>query len=227
MDPLLLVVDDEPPIRDYLTRCGNGVGFRVISCQDGREALEFLDTQSADMAIVDLCMPHVDGLEVIRAIRRKDPHCQVVLMSGASGRITDAVEAIKLGARDYLQKPFKLESLQTLLTDVRRGIDKRKNALILESQIASEAELSGMIGRSPVMEEVFAMIRRLAPHVKTALINGESGTGKDMVAVALHRMGRRADKEFLAFSCSGVTELMAESDLFGHVHGAFQGATED
>jgi DNA-binding NtrC family response regulator len=227
MDPLLLVVDDEPPIREYLTRCGNGSGFRVITCQDGREALDFLDTQSADMAIVDLCMPNVDGLEVIRAIRRKDPHCQVVLMSGASGRITDAVEAIKLGARDYLQKPFKLESLQTLLTDVRQGIDKRKSALLLESQIASESELCGMVGRSPVMQELFAMIRRLGPHVKTALVTGESGTGKDMVAAALHQTGRRAGKELLAFSCSGVTEMMAESDLFGHVHGAFQGATED
>ena len=192
MDPLLLVVDDEPPIREYLTRCGNGSGFRVITCQDGREALDFLDKQSADMAIVDLCMPNVDGLEVIRAIRRKDPHCQVVLMSGASGRITDAVEAIKLGARDYLQKPFKLESIQTLLTDVRQGIDKRKSALLLESRIASESELCGMVGRSPVMQELFAMIRRLAPHVKTALITGESGTGKDMVAAALHQTGRRA-----------------------------------
>jgi DNA-binding response OmpR family regulator len=129
MDPLLLVVDDEPPIREYLTRCGNGSGFRVVTCEDGLQALAFLDTQSADMVLVDLCMPHVDGLEVIRAIRGKDPHCQVVLMSGASGRITDAVEAIKLGARDYLQKPFKMQTLQAVLSDVRQGIDKRKRAL--------------------------------------------------------------------------------------------------
>jgi DNA-binding NtrC family response regulator len=172
-------------------------------------------------------MPHVDGLQVIRAIRSKDPHCQVVLMSGASGRITDAVEAIKLGARDYLQKPFKMQTLQALLTDVRQGIDKRKSALALENQLAGEFQLCGMVGRSAPMQELFAMVRRLAPHVKTALITGESGTGKDMVAAALHQLGRRADKEFLAFSCSGVTEQMAESDLFGHVHGAFPGATED
>jgi len=226
MEPLLLVVDDEPPIREYLTRCGSSSGFRVITCQDGREALDFLDKQSADMALVDLCMPHVDGLEVIRAIRQKDPHCQVVLMSGASGRITDAVEAIKLGARDYLQKPFKMQTLQTLLTDVRQGIDKRKGALALESKLASEFELCGMVGRSAQMQELFAMIRRLAPHVKTALVTGDSGTGKDLVAAALHQLGKRADKELLTFSCSGVTEQMAESDLFGHVQGAFQGATD-
>jgi DNA-binding NtrC family response regulator len=227
MDPLLLVVDDEPPIREYLTRCGNGSGFRVVTCEDGLQALNFLETQSADMALVDLCMPHVDGLQVIRAIRSKDPHCQVVLMSGASGRITDAVEAIKLGARDYLQKPFKMQTLQALLSDVRQGIDKRKSALALENQLANEVQLCGMVGRSAPMQELFAMIRRLAPHVKTALITGESGTGKDMVAAALHQLGRRADKEFLAFSCSGVTEQMAESDLFGHVPGAFPGATEE
>jgi DNA-binding NtrC family response regulator len=227
MDPLLLVVDDEPPIREYLTRCGTGSGFRVVTCEDGLQALSFLETQSADMALVDLCMPHVDGLQVIRAIRGKDPHCQVVLMSGASGRITDAVEAIKLGARDYLQKPFKMQTLQALLSDVRQGIDKRKTALALENQLASEFQLCGMVGRSAPMQELFAMVRRLAPHVKTALITGESGTGKDMVAGALHQLGRRAEKEFLAFSCSGVTEQMAESDLFGHVHGAFPGATED
>lgn len=148
-------------------------------------------------------------------------------MSGDSGRITDAVEAIKLGARDYLMKPFELASLERLLTDVRNGIERRKNALAIERQLASEFELCGMIGRSAVMQGLFALIRRLAPHVKTALVTGESGTGKDLVAAALHQLGPRSTREFLAFSCSGVAEPLAESDLFGHVHGAFAGATED
>ncbi len=224
--PLLLVVDDEPSICHFLTRCAEARGFGVVCCSDGQEALDYLEQHSVDVALIDLRMPLVGGLEVLRVIREKDPHCQVVLMSGA-GTIHDAVEAIKLGARDYLQKPFDMAVLATLLDQIRGDVDKRKTVLALREQLGRETEFCGMTGHSPVMHELFNLIRRLAPHVKTALITGESGTGKELVARALHRLGPRSERQFLIVNCSGLAEALGESDLFGHVAGAFPGATVD
>lgn len=224
--PLLLVVDDEPSIREFLSDYAGFSGFRVATCGSGPEALAFLERQAADLALVDLRMPQVDGLEVIRAMRHKDPHCQVVLMSGV-GTIATAVEAIKLGARDYLEKPFDPVALQTLLDAVRKDIESRRNTLALQNQLEPAFEFCGMVGRSPVIQDLFGLIRRLAPHVKTALIIGETGTGKELVARALHRLGPRHAANFVTVGCAGLAEGYGESELFGHVRGAFAGATED
>jgi DNA-binding NtrC family response regulator len=225
-EPRLLLVDDEYPVREILARYARGCGFEVDACSDGRQALEHLEANSADVALVDLRMPHLNGLEVLRTIREKDAHCQVVLMSGA-GTIGDAVEAIKLGARDYFQKPFELHVFRTLLDQVKRDFERRKNVLEIESRLVPELDFCGMIGRGAIMQELFGLIGRLAPHVKTALITGESGSGKELVAHALHRLGPRAPRELVTVDCPGLTDSQAESDLFGHVHGAFPGATED
>jgi DNA-binding NtrC family response regulator len=224
--PLLLVVDDDASIREFLTDYAGFCGFRVESCRDGREALDLLDRQSADVALVDLRMPQIDGLEVIRLMRQKDPHCQVVLMSGV-GTIGAAVEAIKLGARDYLEKPFEPAVLEALLHDIKSTIDSRKQAVALQHPLVPAFEFCGMLGRSAVMQELFDLVRRLAPHVKALFITGESGTGKEMVARAVHQLGPRFAGEFVAIGCAGLAESHGESELFGHVHGAFPGATED
>ena len=225
-EPRLLLVDDEPPVREILARYARGCGFEVAACSDGRQALQHLEQQSADVALVDLRMPDLDGLQVLRTIRQRDPHCQVILMSGA-GSIGDAVEAIKLGALDYFQKPFELHVLRTLLDQVKRDFESRKHMLALESKLVPELDFAGMIGRSAPMQEMFGLVRRLAPHVKTALITGDSGTGKELVAHALHRLGPRSSRTLVSVNCPGLTEAQADSDLFGHVHGAFPGATED
>jgi DNA-binding NtrC family response regulator len=171
-------------------------------------------------------MPDVGGLDVLRAIREIDPRCQAVLMTGYAS-VETAVEAIKLGASDYLSKPLDFARLEQLLISVRDDLERRRSLLSIEGDVARRLEFCGMIGRGPVMQDLFGMIRRLAPHVRTALVTGETGTGKELVARALHRMGPRKDKRFVAVNCSAVVETLFESELFGHVRGAFTGATDN
>jgi DNA-binding NtrC family response regulator len=223
--PSLVVVDDEQGILDVVSRFGRRAGFDVIACSGGREAIAQLQTRSADIAMVDLRMPDIGGLDVIRAIREIDPHCQAVLMTGFA-TVDTAVEAIKLGAMDYLSKPLDFARLEQLLASVKEEIERRRNLLAMESDVARHLEFCGMIGRGPVMHELFGMIRRLAPHVRTALITGETGTGKELVARALHQTGPRRERRFVTVNCSAVVETLFESELFGHVRGAFTGATD-
>jgi DNA-binding NtrC family response regulator len=185
-----------------------------------------LGTRHADVALVDLRMPDLGGLDVIRAIRDLDPRCQTVLMTGYAA-VETAVEAVKLGAMDYLSKPLDFGRLDQLLTTVREETERRRTLLALEGDVAKRLEFCGMVGRVPVMQELFSMIRRLAPHVRAALITGETGTGKELVARALHQSSPRRDRRFVTVSCSAVTETLFESELFGHVRGAFAGATEN
>ncbi len=223
--PTLVVVDDEQGILDVVSRFARRTGFDVIPCSGGRDAIAQLQTRRADVAMVDLRMPDIGGLDVIRAIREIDPHCQAVLMTGYAS-VDTAVEAIKLGAMDYLSKPLDFGRLQLLLTTVRDDIEKRRSLLEIEGDVAKRLEFCGMIGRGPLMQDLFGMIRRLAPHVRTALITGETGTGKELVARALHQTGPRRDRRFVTVNCSAVVETLFESELFGHVRGAFTGATD-
>jgi DNA-binding NtrC family response regulator len=223
--PTLVVVDDEQGILDVVSRFARRTGFDVIPCSGGRDAIAQLQIRRADVAMVDLRMPDIGGLDVIRAIREIDPHCQAVLMTGYAS-VDTAVEAIKLGAMDYLSKPLDFGRLQLLLTSVRDEIERRRSLLTIEGDVAKRLEFCGMIGRSPLMQELFGMIRRLAPHVRTALITGETGTGKELVARALHQTGPRHDRKFVTVNCSAVVETLFESELFGHVRGAFTGATD-
>ncbi len=224
--PVLLVVDDEPGILDVIGRLARRTGFEVVACAGGMQALAHLGTKHADVALVDLRMPDLSGLDVIRAIRDLDPRCQTVLMTGYA-TVETAVEAIKLGASDYLSKPLDFQRLEQLLTDIREDIERRRSVLALESDLARRLEFCGMIGRGPAIQELFAVIRRLAPHVRTALVTGETGTGKELVARALHRIGPRRDRRFVTVNCSAVVETLFESELFGHMRGAFTGATEN
>ncbi len=224
--PLLVVVDDEQGILDVVSRFARRAGFDVVTCAGGRDAIAQLQVRRADLVMVDLRMPDVGGLDVLKAIREIDPQCQAVLMTGYAS-VDTAVEAIKLGAMDYLSKPLDFARVQQLLATVRDDIDRRRSVLALEGDVARRLEFCGMIGRGPVMQELFGMIRRLAPHVRTALITGETGTGKELVARALHSTGPRRDRRFVAVNCSAVVEALFESELFGHVRGAFTGATEN
>jgi DNA-binding NtrC family response regulator len=224
--PLLMVIDDEQGILDVVGRFAQRAGYEAITCSSGRDAIAQLQLRRADLVMVDLRMPDVGGLDVLRAIREIDPRCQAVLMTGYAS-VDTAVEAIKLGAMDYLSKPLDFTRLEQLLASVRDDIERRRNLLAAESDMARRLEFAGMIGRGPVMQELFGMIRRLAPHVRTALITGETGTGKELVARALHRTGPRKDRRFVTVNCSAVVETLFESELFGHMRGAFTGATEN
>jgi two-component system, NtrC family, response regulator AtoC len=223
--PVLLVVDDEVSVLTLIRRFAEREGFEVITCTDGRQALEIAESRRPDLVMVDLRMPDVAGLEIVRALRDADAKAMIVLMTGY-GSIDSAVEAVKLGAADYLTKPFDLERLRHTFSTVREETERRAKMMAFDREVAARLEFAGMIGRSPAMQEVFDLIRRLAPHVRAALISGETGTGKELVAQALHNYGPRKARRFVAVNCSAVVETLFESELFGHVRGAFTGATE-
>jgi two-component system response regulator HydG len=144
----------------------------------------------------------------------------------AYAAVDSAVEAIKLGAREYLTKPFDFDRLRQVLGDIRLELERRAQVVALESQVARQLEFCGMLGRSPAMQDVFSLIQRLAPHAKVVLLTGETGTGKELAARAFHQAGTRRGKPFVTINCSAVVDTLFESELFGHVRGAFTGAME-
>jgi DNA-binding NtrC family response regulator len=224
--PLIVIVDDEEGILDVVSRVAQRAGYDAMTYSNGRDAIAALKTHRADLVLVDLRMPEVGGLDVLRAIRDGNPRCQAVLMTGYAS-VDTAVEAIKLGATDYLSKPLDFGRLEELLATVRDDLERRRQLLSIESDVAKRLEFCGMIGRGAIMQELFGMIRRLAPHVRTALVTGETGTGKELVARALHHLGPRRERRFVTVNCSAVVESLFESELFGHVRGAFTGATDN
>src|SRR3954453_13498012 len=223
--PLLLVVDDELPVLKVVERLAAKAGFDVAPCASGAEAMRTLMRKPADLAMVDLRMPDVNGLDLLRQIRSSVPGCEVILMT-AYAAVDSAVEAIKLGAREYLTKPFDFDRLRQVLGDIRAELERRAQILALESQVARQLEFCGMLGRSPLMQEVFSLIQRLAPHAKVVLLSGETGTGKELAARAFHQGGTRRSKPFVTINCSAVVDTLFESELFGHARGAFTGAIE-
>jgi DNA-binding NtrC family response regulator len=223
--PLLLVVDDDRPVLRIVERIAAKNGFDVVTCGSGTEAMQALMRKPADLAMLDLRMPDVNGLDLLRQIRAAVPSCEVILMT-AHAAVDSAVEAIKLGARDYLTKPFDFDRLKQLLTEIREELERRAQVAALESQVARQLEFCGMIGRSPLMQELFSLIQRLAPHAKVVLIGGETGTGKELAARAFHHAGPRRSRPFVTINCSAVVDTLFESELFGHVRGAFTGAIE-
>jgi DNA-binding NtrC family response regulator len=224
-EPTLLAIDDEPGVLAIVDRFAPRFGFKVVSRSDARAALAELPALKPDAVIVDLKMPDINGLDMLRAIRDIDPACQIILMT-AHASVDTAIEAVKSGALDYISKPFDLDRLGRLLTDVRTSIERRERLLLVDADVARTFAFHGMIGRGPAMEELFDAIRRFAPHVRTLLITGETGTGKELVARALHTLGARPDRRFVTVNCSAVVEGLFESELFGHQRGAFTGATD-
>lgn len=223
--PRLLVVDDDRAILTMIGRVGLSQGFDVATTVDGQTAMIQLRRRPADLALVDLRMPGVSGLDVLRSIRDVNPRCRIVLMSGYA-TIDTAVEAVKLGAADFLTKPFALQRLRALLSSVHEDAALRGDMPAAGGDVVEWPEFCGMVGRSATMQALFALIRRLAPHARTTLISGETGTGKELAARALHALGPREDRRLVTVNCSAIVESLFESELFGHVRGAFTGATE-
>jgi two-component system response regulator HydG len=224
--PRLLVIDDDPGVARLVERFAADQGFEMHFRPGGAEGLAALEELSPDVALVDLQMPGLSGLDVLNAIRDTDPDCHTILMTG-DPTVDTAIAAIKAGARDYLAKPFDRDRLTSLLTEIRRGVEARERLLEVEAGVARDTEFHGMVGRSPVSQQLFENIRRFAPHVRTVLITGETGTGKELAAKAFHAVGPRHARRFVTVNCSAVVETLFESELFGHVRGAFTGATEN
>jgi DNA-binding NtrC family response regulator len=223
--PLLLVLDDEATVLRMVERFAARSGFDVVTCTTGAEAMRALMRRPADLAMIDVRMPDVNGLDLLRQIRSSVPGCEVILMS-AYAAVDSAVEAIKLGAREYLTKPFDFDRLRRMLTDIRLELERRAQIVALESQAARPLEFCGMLGRSAAMQDVFSLIQRLAPHAQGVLITGETGTGKALAAKAFHTIGSRRTQPFVTINCSAVDDTLVERELFGQVRGTFSGAIE-
>ena len=223
--PRVIVIDDEPGMLGLIERIIAPIGCQVALYTSPQEALAGLATEPADVAIVDLRMPEIGGLDVLRAVRDAQPHCQVILMT-AHASVDTAIEAVKLGALDYLSKPIDVARLQQLLTGMVEERARLSAVMAADGETARRLELCGMIGRSPVMQELFGLVRRVAPHARVALVTGETGSGKEGIAKAIHDLGPRRSRRFLTINCSAVVETLFESELFGHTRGAFTGATD-
>jgi len=220
-----MVVDDEPGILALVDRFASQRGFDVVRRSGGQDALASLTETRPDVLLVDVLMDEVGGLEMLRTLRARDSDCPIILMTGHP-HVDAAMEAVKLGALDYLSKPIDFDRLGKLLTDVTASMERRERLLDSDARLARQFEFHGMIGRGPAMQELFDTIRRLAPHVRTVLITGETGTGKELVARALHALAGGPDSRLVTVNCSAVVETLFESELFGLVRGAFTGAAD-
>jgi DNA-binding NtrC family response regulator len=224
--PTLLVVDDDPAVLGLIDRLATDLGFHVVRESNGHAALASLPVTRPDGALVDVGGSGIDGLSVLRELKAADPQSQVILMTGAAS-VDKAIEAIKAGALDYITKPFDLDRLRELLVTVRKGLERRETLLRIDADVARQFLFYGLIGRSPGMQELFDSVRRFAPYARTVLVTGETGTGKELVAKALHRLGPRRERKLVTVNCSAVVETLFESELFGHMRGAFTGATDN
>lgn len=223
----VLLVDDELAMRESLAAWLRQDGHQVSKAPGGREALELMEAQEFDLALVDIKMPGMDGLELLRRIKDGHPDTLVVIIT-AYGSIESSVEAMKAGASDYLLKPFDPEHLMLLLEKMARQRDLlRENSALRQRLSEGEcASYAGLVGQSPAMQAVFGQIEDAAAAMAPVLITGETGTGKEMVARAIHGQGPRAFAPFVTINCGAVTETLLESELFGHERGAFTGAVK-
>src|ERR1039458_3077202 len=222
---LLLILDDNPGSLELLSSALAQPDVEILTASDPEQGLDLIFDRHPQIVLTDLIMPRLTGLEVLDRIMEFDPSIDVILMT-AHYSTESAVEAIKKGACDYLNKPVSLASLRERVGRLIETARKRQHASQLEDELLTSSEFEGIIGNSPLMWELFSRIRRVAPHYRTGLITGETGTGKDLAAQALHRLSPAAGR-YVVLNCSAVVETLFESELFGHVKGSFTGAAQD
>jgi len=223
---LTLAIDDDPGILKFYEAVLAEKGVRVEGMLAPDRVLETIDALDPDLILLDFTLPGVDGMEVLNQIREHNAFARVVMITG-NYSIETAVKAIQQGAADYVCKPITPEKLWDLVEDTKRLQVMEARAAGLEKEAIEVFNLEGMIGKEPSMRELFDLVRRVAPHLRTALITGETGTGKELVALALHNLSPRAKQRFSVFNCGALVESLAESQLFGHRKGSFTGALND
>ncbi|MFZ0477599.1 MAG: sigma-54 dependent transcriptional regulator [Terriglobales bacterium] len=220
----LLIVDDEEPIRRLCMTVAESLGFSCLEAESGEAALALLDEQPIHMALTDMVMPGMNGLEFLERAKRVCPRMEVAVMTG-HGSVETAVQAMKLGAYDYIAKPFApLDELRMFLRRMADKVRLEEENLFLRERSETEMAMFGIVGNSPKIQSVLNMISRLKDTHTPVLITGESGTGKELVARALHFRGNLASQPFVAVDCGSLVPALIESELFGYEKGAFNGA---
>jgi DNA-binding NtrC family response regulator len=219
----LLLVDDDSEFRETIARRFTRRGFRVHEASHGEQALQMADLRQFDVAVLDMVMPGMSGIQVLEQLKLKHPECEAILLTG-QGTIETAVQAMKLGAFDYLTKPFPLAELEVLIERAYERGQLRKENVQLKAVLSRAQPPERMIGESAAMQQVFRLIERAGPTDKSILIQGESGTGKELVARALQQTSSRKDRPMVVINCAALPETLLESELFGHEKGSFTGA---
>lgn len=222
----LLAIDDNPGSLELLTSGLSQSGLEILTTTDPIQGLDLVATRHPHIVITDLMMPGMSGLEVLDRVMEINPSTEVILMTAHYSSET-AVEAIKRGASDYLNKPVSMSTLRPKITKLIQTLEQRNKTLQLEQELLASSEFEGIIGNSPLMWDMFSRIRRIAPHYRSVLVTGETGTGKDLVSQVLHKLSPASRGRLVVLNCSAVVESLFESELFGHVRGSFTGATAD
>jgi two-component system response regulator PilR (NtrC family) len=222
----ILVVDDEPGMREFLEIMLQKDNYLVSTATDGAEAIEKIENALYDLAVVDVQMPVMNGIEVLKKINEKCPETTVIMITAFASHET-AIEAMKLGAYDYITKPFKIDEIKLV---IKKALDKkrleRENSR-LKKELETKYGFGNIIGRSPAIIKIFELIKRVSELKVNILIAGESGTGKELVARAIHYSGTRHEGPFVPVNCGAIPETLMESELFGYRRGAFTGALRD
>lgn len=222
----ILIADDEKPIRDSLKLILDEEGYTTDVAGDGEEALQKIEAESFDIVITDIKMPKVDGIQLLESGSKINPDTFFIIMT-AYASVKTAIDALRNGAYDYLIKPIEFEDV---ILRIKKLIDYKKLAAenkYLRQRISSDTGFTNLIGKSAAMKKVFDLISQVAPTNSNVLIQGKSGTGKELVAKAIHFNSKRKDRIFLPINCGAISENLIESELFGHKKGAFTGAAED
>jgi DNA-binding NtrC family response regulator len=219
----LLIVDDETPLRAVIAERLVDEGFQVVQADSGEQALELLTGFAFDILVTDLRLPGIDGRKVLEAALERYPDMIAIVITGY-GTVKDAVDAIKQGAADFITKPFQFDALLHVLTSALEQRRLRSENAYLRSQLDQRYRIDGLIGTSRVMRDLYHLLETIAPTSSTVLISGETGTGKELAARALHHSSPRRTNRFVAINCSAIPETLLEAELFGHVRGAFTGA---
>jgi DNA-binding NtrC family response regulator len=222
----IVIIDDNAGSLELLSTALAREGLQIMTAQDPEDGLDTVFREHPDIVLTDLVMPGLTGLEVLERVVEFDPAIDVILMT-AHYTSESAVEAIRKGASDYLNKPVSIASLRDRISKLIDDARRRQRAMDLNDELLKNAQFEGMIGRSAAMWETFARIRRVAPHYRSVLLTGETGTGKELAARALHNLSPVAHGRFVVLNCSAVVETLFESELFGHVRGSFTGAAQD